>query len=453
MRLRVGIPLIQNTMDGNTAWVAGFYYVKNCLNALAYLPDDDKPDVFVFVSESFKESILLPEFAENTSWLKIIKIPGDRHGNSFEIQEKIDNNPCDLFFPLNTLPVFNFDAPMIGWIPDFQHKHLPHFFSEEDILNRNLISNFILKHSHIMVCSSHVVAEDIEAFYPKQQNKVAILQFKSIISSSLLTASPVDSLKKFNIERKYILLPNQFWIHKNHKAVFEVWNKLKTNGQNYLLVCTGAPNDYRHPTYFNELISYIKDNKLEDNILILGFINRFEQIQLMRNAAAILQPSLFEGWNTSVEDARSLGKPLIISDISVHREQCQENAYYFDIKDPLTLLSLIQGIWDILPIGYDKQAEIEAQESYKKEIQAFGNSLLNIFKSTQIAPVISNDIINIDDRALVLKLNSELQIWQAHLTARLDLITELNNRLINYKLIYRRFKKLFLQIKLFFAPL
>ena len=41
----------------------------------------------------------------------------------------------------------------------------------------------------------------------------------------------------------------------------------------------------------------------------------------MRQSVAVLQPSLFEGWSTTVEEAKSIGKTILLSDIPVHREQ------------------------------------------------------------------------------------------------------------------------------------
>jgi hypothetical protein len=35
----------------------------------------------------------------------------------------------------------------------------------------------------------------------------------------------------------------------------------------------------------------------------------------MKNATAIMQPSLFEGWSTVIEDAKSLQVPVIASDL------------------------------------------------------------------------------------------------------------------------------------------
>lgn len=73
--------------------------------------------------------------------------------------------------------------------------------------------------------------------------------------------------------------------------------------------------------------------KLEKEILFLGFIDRKDQLVLMKNAQAVIQPSLFEGWNTVVEDAKALNQTLIVSNITVHKEQLENNAYYFAPDD------------------------------------------------------------------------------------------------------------------------
>jgi len=41
-------------------------------------------------------------------------------------------------------------------------------------------------------------------------------------------------------------------------------------------------------------------------------------------------PTLFEGWSTAVEEAMTVGVPLLSSDLRAHREQAPENALFFD---------------------------------------------------------------------------------------------------------------------------
>ncbi len=62
----------------------------------------------------------------------------------------------------------------------------------------------------------------------------------------------------------------------------------------------------------------------------------------MRASAATINPSLFEGWSTTVEEAKAIGAPMILSNLAVHREQAGERAIYFDPHDPADLADRIE---------------------------------------------------------------------------------------------------------------
>ena len=51
---------------------------------------------------------------------------------------------------------------------------------------------------------------------------------------------------------------------------------------------------------------------------------------LMRASSALINPSLSEGWSTTVEEARAMGVPMLLSNLDVHREQMGDQAIYFD---------------------------------------------------------------------------------------------------------------------------
>ena len=53
--------------------------------------------------------------------------------------------------------------------------------------------------------------------------------------------------------------------------------------------------------------------------------------KLIYKSKAVINPSLFEGWNTSVEEAQNTKKKIILSDIAVHREQAQKFSFF--LKD------------------------------------------------------------------------------------------------------------------------
>ncbi len=40
-------------------------------------------------------------------------------------------------------------------------------------------------------------------------------------------------------------------------------------------------------------------------------------------STALINPSQFEGWSTTVEEAKSLGVKMLLSDLEVHKEQAK----------------------------------------------------------------------------------------------------------------------------------
>ena len=61
----------------------------------------------------------------------------------------------------------------------------------------------------------------------------------------------------------------------------------------------------------------------------------------MIHSAAVINPSLFEGWSTTVEEAKALDLNIILSDIPVHREQNPDRSIFFNARDPEQLAVIL----------------------------------------------------------------------------------------------------------------
>ena len=74
---------------------------------------------------------------------------------------------------------------------------------------------------------------------------------------------------------------------------------------------------------------------------------------LMKNSYAVIQPSLFEGWNTTVEDCKALNKFIFLSDLPVHREQANENVCFFNPRNEDDLVTKLITIKpEVIPCDY-----------------------------------------------------------------------------------------------------
>jgi hypothetical protein len=59
----------------------------------------------------------------------------------------------------------------------------------------------------------------------------------------------------------------------------------------------------------------------------------------------MLNPSLFEGWRTTVEEGKSLAVRMLLSDLAVHREQVDGRGEFFDPHDPLAIAGCLERVW------------------------------------------------------------------------------------------------------------
>ena len=116
---------------------------------------------------------------------------------------------------------------------------------------------------------------------------------------------------------------------------------------------------------------------LEKQILFLGFISYEDVLRLSRYSIAVINPSLFEGWNTSVEEAKTIGKTCILSSIPTHIEQKPASVYYFDPNNAYALSSILLQVWSKHVTGPDLKLELQAikivEERQKKFIETYAS--------------------------------------------------------------------------------
>ncbi|WP_325982647.1 glycosyltransferase [Staphylococcus equorum] len=95
---------------------------------------------------------------------------------------------------------------------------------------------------------------------------------------------------------------------KNQKALIVAFNKLIQSDKNVKLYIIGEG------PLLEELISCIKDLKLEYKVLLLGFID--DPFKLMNDANCVIMPSIYEGQCMVLLEARVLRKPIIATDVT-----------------------------------------------------------------------------------------------------------------------------------------
>jgi glycosyltransferase involved in cell wall biosynthesis len=300
--------------------------------------------------------------------------------------DQVRRNGVDCVFtsPLRARP--DYGLPSLVWLPDFQHVYLPDMFSRAEWAERDQVYRDEIDAATRVVVKSEAVKRDLAAFAPGAAAKTRVVPFVNRIHPEAYTLDGAGLARKYHLPERFILLPNQFWKHKNHELVLEALHRLQARGTRPVVVCTGNPYDHRSSQYLSDLLRNTSLWNLREQFILLGILpDAAEVAGLMRQALCLLNPSLFEGFGNSVVESKLLGKRALLSDLPVHREHDAPQAVYFDPHDAGDLADKLDMIWQTAQPGPDDALEAAARAAFPERQRAFGRAFLAVAREATAA--------------------------------------------------------------------
>lgn len=241
----------------------------------------------------------------------------------------------------------------------------------KDVFNNSKLLRFLekktIRKNHSVVAVTNEVLIDYENAIRKNNRSFVL---KNYISEDFLhqkiPAKNLNSLKEIRLvavgnikkQKNYIYLINAFEHLKEYNISLDIYGIEDEN--------------------FNMLKKEIDKNKLPIN-----FKGPSAEIdKLFSKYDIYVMPSLYEGFGIAVVEAMASGLPLLLSDLPVFHEVTFNNALFFDVKDPMSLVKLIRNIfekkYDLNQLSL-KGVEI-ANQNYTKEI--YLKKLFAIYEKT-----------------------------------------------------------------------
>jgi len=377
--------------DYGLVYSGGLNYFRNLLHAIHVAQQGDVKTI-LFIGKDLPEA-LEREFARVTEVIKLDLLTRGTatwfvHRSLYRsirsqllVERILRKNRIDIVSHASMVEQLS-GIKLISWIPDFQYLHLPQLFPGLDFDKRSTEIRTIHDGSDAVIVSSQDALRDFaHVVREPQPRRTYVLPFVSQTSAHDQSVNLQTVLDKFKLPQRYFLLPNQFWEHKNHQVAFEATALLKRQGIETTVVCTGWMRDPRNPSSKPiDSLAFVEREQLEANVRLLGSIDYAEVLSLMRGSIAVLNPSFFEGWSSSVEEAKSMGKPVIVSDIPVHREQDPPGARYFDPRNSAELAAAMKAAWETWPAGVHDENETTALEGLKRRTAEFGRRYVEIVR-------------------------------------------------------------------------
>ncbi len=346
MKIGIDARLYTNTGIGR--------YIRNLITELEKVDNED--DYIIFVTDEGSEKYH-PKNPHFKKWLTNFK------EYTFSEQTRL---PMEFYkAKLDLLHVPHFNIPLLynGKTVVTIHDLIMHknelnedrskgSFNYKQMAYKQVVKKAIKHPKKIIVPSIKVKNEIVEMIPNADESKIVVtyegvdnhlLQYKINDEKVVRTR-----LEEMFIRKQYFLYVGSAYPHKNLDNLIVAFKELmetyKYNGQ---MVFAGKVDRFSQRT-----AGYVHALHLDDNIIFAAkytednIVTDNDLAYLYSGAMAYVFPSLDEGFSITPLEAQAFGVPVVLSDITTHREVFGDSVLYFDPKSNIDITDKMYQIYE-----------------------------------------------------------------------------------------------------------
>lgn len=307
-------------------------YIRNLLDGFLELEDENEY-VLIMAKDNyhtFKKYFKDKRFKEIICNISANNVKKRILWQNLFLSKVLKENDIKICFePVYSKPLIN-DKKIkyITTIHDLQALHYPQYFSKIKYYWLKYCWKRTINTSVKIVAISNFVKEDIINRYIIDPKKIKVIYNPIVIEDDICDFNKLKY--KFGVEeKKYFYTVSQLLPHKNLEVLIEVFKKIKENNLSIpcKLLISGVSGKSQ-----DKIIELIKRYKMEEEIVLTGYVSNSERNALYKYCSAFLFPSVFEGFGMPPIEAMILGVPVITTKCASIYEVTQGKAIY--VEDP-----------------------------------------------------------------------------------------------------------------------
>jgi glycosyltransferase involved in cell wall biosynthesis len=211
-------------------------------------------------------------------------------------------------------------APSVVTLHDVQHLDLPAMFPRGELLFRRLAWHRSVRGADRVIVISEFVRERAVARLGLDPTRLRVVPLG--LDHALLRPGAAE-------REPFLLYPARRWPHKNHERLFAAFALVRRERPELRLVLTGGGGA----------------GGLPEGVESRGHVAFTEVVELMQRAAALVFPSLYEGFGLPPLEAMACGCPVASSNAAALPGTVGGAARLFDPHDPR---SIADAVLDVL---------------------------------------------------------------------------------------------------------
>ncbi len=245
-----------------------------------------------------------------------------------------------LFVPSHTLPFFPPKKSVIT-IHDVAFLHLKKTYGKLEAWHLNQTTKKAVKKAYRLIVPSEATKHDLIKFYSCMPEKIVVIPHGSPHVPALRHWSSDENKK---LRQQFFLLENDLFIlyvgrleaKKNLERLIAAFHRFLAEFPGWKLILAG-----KRGMGFEEIMKTVLRLKMEQNVIIPGYITEKEKSFLFEHCRIFAFPSLYEGFGLPLLEAFSYHKPALTSKIPALLEVADTAAY---LVNPLKVEEIGVGL-------------------------------------------------------------------------------------------------------------
>ena len=257
-----------------------------------------------------------------------------------------------VLFPCNSMPLWPLKGKKLLVVHDllFRHGEFCAKTLKFCLFRLNLFVHMplSLKKANRIIAISDYAKNEMTHFYHVPSDKISVVYNYFDFGKFSM---PGQEMALFDIDSDYFMSVCSRVKHKNHITILRAFNKLAEQDKMIKYVFVGGLNNEAQE-YYDAMPTDIRRR-----VLFFEHLSNAALGKLYQNTKAFVSASLYEGLGMPVVEAMYFNCPVILSDLSVHREVSLNQGNYFSPTDADEL--------------YDKMTHVDSsRKCYSKEIES-----------------------------------------------------------------------------------
>ncbi len=345
-------------------------YSRNTLNALLnYFPENHyvlfTPEIKDHLFKNYRQfDVISPD----SSLSKIFK----SLWRSFSLSGQLKKHDLDIFHGLsNELPegIHKSEVPSVVTIHDLVFMRYPDFYKPVD---RNIYYRkvkYACSSATKIIAISNQTRDDIIHYFKIDPEKIEVV-YQSVSSVFFNNQIPSNLHSKYALPEKYILAVGTIEHRKNQLSLLKALHSEKINMP---VVFVGKPT-----LYATELLKFISDNKMEDQVKFLNDLPEEDLAGLFQFAQFSVYISLFEGFGLPVIESMACACPVITSNVSCLPETAGGAAV---LCDPSNIENIGQALKELLDNEARKKELIAKGKKHAQQFhpESYSKKLISLY--------------------------------------------------------------------------